>query len=76
MTEKKFHFGPQHALVNRVGCPTPMPRDLGTCKRCGANLRKVRIEHTNAIKGDDDWSDVTACPNDKCPDYWPGRAVT
>jgi len=46
--------------------------DLGTCKRCGANLRKVRVNHISAIKGDDDWSDVTACPNKQCPDYYAG----
>jgi hypothetical protein len=70
-----FRFGPQHALVNRVGRPPPIrpPEevDRGTCARCGANVRAVRVEHQGAVKGDDDWSDLTACTNEKCPEYVP-----
>ena len=46
--------------------------DMGTCKRCGASMHKVRIEHWSAIKGDDNWSDLTACSNERCPDYVKG----
>ena len=29
------------------------------------------VEHQGAVKGDDDWSDLTACTNEKCPEYVP-----
>ena len=43
--------------------------DLKTCGTCGANMRLARFEHRSAIKGDDNWDDVTACTNEKCRDY-------
>jgi hypothetical protein len=46
--------------------------DHGTCARCGANMRSVRVDHVSAVKGADDCSDVVACTNERYPDYLPG----
>jgi hypothetical protein len=38
VADRKFHFGPQHALVNRVGRPTPSRAVEDATTKCGKYL--------------------------------------